>query len=524
MWEKHGTEEAAEIVRNGMRVSGAANVPKHDSGECELQGEEAKSMWEQIQKCLRRGVLEECEESELTAMSPLFLQEKSGGRGYRMLCNLEGPNSFAQGKSFRMESTHHAMRMMKKGVFMFCVDIADAFFTIRLHVEDRAVWGTSYTTSTGKRKFYKFLTGVQGGTDTPHCFDVSGASFMATASKAGVEATRHCDDCLGFGGMEETVAEREAERFLTLMDEFGWKPNVVKSYPHVRVSQEVKHLGFILNSKNMTVSVSRDRRMRMVGRATDMLSKSQWSCRQVQQVCGAIVSMLPVVQGKAIRRTRKLNGFLSKHMGSVPGKGLDKLHEASEGGKQELQYWIKMLARDPKRKLNRRVHTIRILASDASATGWGGLCTDSEGDVTAACGILNTDERLTSSTMREGTGLIATLKANKNRLQRAHAHFFTDNAALPAIIARGSKVQCLQTLSEEVEELCESWDCTLAVHWWSRQINVEMSYLGFLTSGMWRTTLWGRSGTKKFVGGEEFLLRWMLSLTRRTAKRSATVP
>ena len=111
----------------------------------------------------------------------------------------------------------------------------------------------------------------------------------------------------------------------------------------------------------------------MVGRATDMVSKSQWSCRQVQQVCGAIVSMLPVVQSKAIRRTRKLNGFLSKHMGSVPGKGLDKLHEASEGGKQELQYWIKILARDPKRKLNRRVHTIRILASDASATGWGGV-------------------------------------------------------------------------------------------------------------------------------------------------------
>ena len=244
-WEKRGTKEAAEIVRNGMRVSGAANAPKHDSGECELQGEEAKSTWEQIQKRLRRGVLEECEESELTAMSPLFSQEKSGGRGHRMLCNLEGPNSFAQGKSFRMESIQRAMRMMKKGVFTFCVDMADAFFTIRLHAEDRAVWGTSCTTTTGQRKFYKFLTGVQGGTDTPHCFDALGASFMATASKAGVEATRRCDDCLGFGGMEETAAEREAERFLALMDEFGWKPNVVKSCPHARVSQEVKHLGFI---------------------------------------------------------------------------------------------------------------------------------------------------------------------------------------------------------------------------------------------------------------------------------------
>ena len=107
----------------------------------------------------------------------------------------------------------------------------------------------------------------------------------------------------------------------------------------------------------------------MVGRATDALSKSQWSCRQVQRVCGAIVSMLPVVQSKAMRRTRKLNGFLSKHMGSVPGKGLDELHEASDGGRQELQHWMKMLARDPKRKSNRRAHAIRTLASDASATG-----------------------------------------------------------------------------------------------------------------------------------------------------------
>ena len=120
---------------------------------------------------------------------------------------------------------------------------------------------------------------------------------------------------------------------------------------------------------------------------------------------------------------------------------------------------------------------MRILASDASATGWGGSCVDTTGDATAACGASNAEERLTSSTMREGRGLMATMAANKTRLQRAHAHFFTDDAALPAVVERGSRVPCPQALPERVEELCEAWDRTLKVHWWSRRMNGEADAL-----------------------------------------------
>ena len=256
---------------------------------------------------------------------------------------------------------------------------------------------------------------------------------MAAANKAGLVGTRHCDDCLGFGGMAEATAEVEAERFLALLEEFGWK-SVVKSCPQVRVSHEAKRLGFTLDGKNMTVSVARDRRIRTTGRATRMSSARRWSCRQVQQVCGAIVSMVPVVQNEAMRRTGRSNSFLSRNVGSVPGKGLDELYESTVGGRKELQHWMKNLAQDPKRKSDRRVHAVRILASDASATGWGGLCVDATGDVTAACGASNAEERLTSSTMREGRGLMATTAANETRLRRAYARFFTDNAALPAVV------------------------------------------------------------------------------------------
>ena len=171
---------------------------------------------------------------------------------------------------------------------------------------------------------------------------------MQQVKKQGLAATRHADDILGVECKGREATETDAKRFKTTLSKHGWAANESKSHPAVQVSTKTRHLGFVLDSTEMSVAITPERRTKTTDRATKLMETGQWSCRQAQQITGSTTSCSAVLQGRAFRRTRRLNAFLSEHPPQANAKAdHDDLHAASAEGAAELQRWMHVLEENP---------------------------------------------------------------------------------------------------------------------------------------------------------------------------------
>ena len=68
-----------QIMKSGMHASNGQSVPAHDSGECALTTEEREAMAAQVNAFMKKGYMQECNRTDLDAVSPFFLQEKARG-------------------------------------------------------------------------------------------------------------------------------------------------------------------------------------------------------------------------------------------------------------------------------------------------------------------------------------------------------------------------------------------------------------------------------------------------------------
>ena len=101
-----------------------ANVPKipHNIEEKSITNLE-------INKLLKKGVINKCQKEEDDFISTVFTREKKDG-AFRTILNLKYLNEFVEYKHFKMESLEDVFEIIKKDVWMASVDLKDAFFTI----------------------------------------------------------------------------------------------------------------------------------------------------------------------------------------------------------------------------------------------------------------------------------------------------------------------------------------------------------------------------------------------------------
>ena len=78
-----------------------------------------------------------------------------------------------------------------------------------------------------------------------------------------------------------------------LLDTLGFVPHPTKSV--FIPTQILVYLGFLLNSINMTVSLTPDKANKLKTAVNCLLSREQWSVREVAQVLGRTISSFPGV-------------------------------------------------------------------------------------------------------------------------------------------------------------------------------------------------------------------------------------
>ena len=91
---------------------------------------------DQIQEFLKHGVIEKTSESDDQFVSNIFLRQKQNGN-FRMILNLKELNKSLKYHHFKMDTLDTAVTLVTKDCFMISIDVKDAYYAFKIHVDDR---------------------------------------------------------------------------------------------------------------------------------------------------------------------------------------------------------------------------------------------------------------------------------------------------------------------------------------------------------------------------------------------------
>ena len=153
-------------------------------------------------------------------------------------------------------------------------------------------------------------------------------------------------------------------------------------------SQELILLGFIINSIDMTITLTPEKKLALQHLCVSLLSKHTPTIREVVQVIGKIISSFPgVAHGPLYYRALELNKTEALKL----CKGNFDAHTTlSADSKLELQWWVHNIVEST--NVISRDQPSHVLTTDASLTGWGvvykGNHTGGFGRMSKNCAIL----------------------------------------------------------------------------------------------------------------------------------------
>ena len=141
-----------------------------------------------------------------------------------------------------MESLGDVLNIITPGVWMASVDLQDAYYTIPVHPDHQ-----KYLTFSWQHKYYKFTCLPNGYAQAPMIFTKLLKHPFSFLRRRGHHSIIYIDDAC-YNNVYETAS---------LFQKLGFTINLRKSVLHP--TQQVEFLGFILDSRLMTIKLSRRR-------------------------------------------------------------------------------------------------------------------------------------------------------------------------------------------------------------------------------------------------------------------------
>lgn len=183
-------------------------------------------------------------------ISSLFVVPKKGG-GHRPVINLKPLNYFIPYEHFKMESVHMLKDLIRKGDYMVKIDLKDAYLTVPVWKDHqmylRFIWRGSllefsclpFGLASAPREFTKLLKPV-----------------WSILRQRGIRLIVYLDDILLIAQSKQLVLQH-ASSTLNLLEGLGFILNYQKSL--LVPSQQIKFLGYLVNSINLSLNLPRDK-------------------------------------------------------------------------------------------------------------------------------------------------------------------------------------------------------------------------------------------------------------------------
>ena len=317
---------------------------------------------EAIGKLFEKEVIRKVPQTKGQYVSKIFLRPKADG-SHRLILNLKKFNESVLYKHFKMDSIQTIIKLVERNCYMAALDLKDAYYSIPVKGCDQ-----KYLQFEWKGTRYQFTCLPNGLSSAPRTFTKILKPVLATLHTMGHISTVHIDDCYLQGKTYKQCIENVIDSVI-LFDSLGFVVHPTKSI--LVPKQEIVTLGFLINSIQMTIQLTRDKAIGLKLDCEALLNPDKPKLiREVARVIGKIVASFPgVMYGPLYYRylERDKSQALKKEKGNF-----DAYMVLSPKAKSELHWWVSNVE-GAYQTLDREAPQVQIF-TDASLSGWGAEC------------------------------------------------------------------------------------------------------------------------------------------------------
>lgn len=247
---------------------------------------------QEIKSLLQKQVIVKRQPEDIEFVSPIFTVPKKDGK-LRLILNLKKLNTAVKYAHFKMDSIHTILKLITKDCWMASIDLKDAYYSVRIYPEHQRFLKFSY-----KGQLFKFTVFPNGLSSCPRRFTKIMKPILAKIRLLLHIISSYLDDLYlqnnTYEGCVHTIIDT-----LQILEQYGFTIHPDKSV--LIPSQSIIMLGFVINSKHMTITLTVEKITSNKSLIESILhTPYNIKIRLVAKVIGHLISSLPAVMFGAL--------------------------------------------------------------------------------------------------------------------------------------------------------------------------------------------------------------------------------
>ena len=242
-----------QVIGQGVRLD-FTSIPPQDRvtvfQPC-LSTTQTATITTEIESLLRLKVIAPSCQSSCLWISPIFTTTNKDGTS-RLILNLKKLNLIITHIPFKMESIKDVIHMIKQGVWMASVDLHHAYYSVQVHSSH-----SPYFSFLWQDKYYHYLRLPNGYAQAPLIFTKLLRLPFGYLRSQGLLSVVYMDDSY-LQGDSISSCQSNIANTVSLLQALGFNINRKKSV--LTPTQSLEFMGFILNSVNMTITLTTRRK------------------------------------------------------------------------------------------------------------------------------------------------------------------------------------------------------------------------------------------------------------------------
>ena len=419
--------------------------------------EEIKIIKELIQKLLDDGAITQCESEIDQILSPFFIIPKTD-KSYRFILNLKNLNKFIKTEHFKLENHKTACNLLERNCFMCKIDLKDAYYLVAIDESHR-----KYLRFCFLDNVYEFTCLAFGLNITPFIFTKLLKPVMTWLRRLGYTSVIYLDDILLFGNTYKECRNNFLATW-NILEFLGFIINKEKSVPIP--SQTCVWLGFLFDSRNMVISLTEERKQKILALITKFSKLNKTKIREFAQFIGSIISCCAAIEyswlyTKAFEREKILAL-------ETNNENYDAFLNLNSNLKPDFEWWKNNILIG-KRDISCPPPLLEIF-SDASLTGWGAVCQGKK-----ANGFWTEAEQNDNINYLELKAAYFGLKCFAEEVKCCNILLRIDNSTAICYINRmgGTQFPHLNEISRKIWKFCEKRKIVVFASYIKSKDNVE---------------------------------------------------
>ena len=441
-WETLTSDPEILQTVSGASIDFDTTPPcRHSTKPLLLKGDDFDMLHSEIHQLIAKGVVVPCCHDTVEYFSPMFPVFNTD-ESVRMILNLKDLNHFIKYLHFKMDSIHSVLHNVTPNCFMASIDLKSAYYSVPI-----AKYYQRYLKFSWEGKNYQFVCFPNGLSSCPRKFTkLTKVPLSTLREKDNVLISGYLDD-FHLQGFDYLQCERNVLKALLLFDQLGFVIHPDKSV--LIPQQEIKYLGFIINSVTMTISLTPEKKVSLRNFISEVLNSPQLTIRTIACLVGKIISSLPAsTYGALYYRYLEKDKILAL---KTKRGNFDAYMTVSKKGREDLMWWFNTL---PTMSAPIQLPAISCTIScDASNTGWGAVSPQHS----TGGAWLETEQDLHIN-CKEMLAIYYGLRSFSDFLSNLHIRVLSDNTTAVSVINNMGTVRSEKCnfLAQEIWAFCQS--------------------------------------------------------------------